>query len=176
MQLSMHNFLLQYDGFHNLHFTTCGLMQADRNNSSSLEPSNLLSDTRCPCSHDWRKYMNQHHCHMHSSSVCSVHNYWARYCSIETPSSNLPAVSPQNSELQTFIAVADFGRLIIKSNQSEAHLPKCFISVTHHTTHTTVRSKVQQWIYCSLKISDSRSPFTDQKHSLLEVLRMCLNH
>lgn len=113
MQLSMQNFLLQYDGFHNLHFTTCGQMQADRNNSSSLEPSNLLSDTRCPCSHDWRKYMNQHHCHMHSSSVCSLHKYWARYCSIETPSSNLPAVSPQNSGLQTFITVADFGKWIL---------------------------------------------------------------
>lgn len=73
MQLSMHNYLLQYDGFHSLHFTACGLMQVDRNNFSSLDRSNIVSDTRCPCSHDWRKYTNQHHPHMYSPSVCSLH-------------------------------------------------------------------------------------------------------
>lgn len=40
MQLSMHSYLLQYDGFHSLHFTACGLMRVDRNNSSSLDHSN----------------------------------------------------------------------------------------------------------------------------------------
>lgn len=52
MQLSMHSYLLQYDGFHSLHFTACGLMRVDRNNSSSLDHSNTLSYTRYSCSHE----------------------------------------------------------------------------------------------------------------------------
>lgn len=68
MQLSMHNFILQYDGFHHLHFATSGLMQVVRTNSSSLKPSNPLGSTGGTASHDWRR----HHCHMHASSDCSL--------------------------------------------------------------------------------------------------------
>lgn len=126
MQLSMHNFILQYDGFHHLHFATSGLMQVVRNNSSSLKPSNPLGSTRCAASHDWRR----HHCHMHASSVCSLnteHNI---------PVEKHPCTTCQQWTKQWIPDFHHSGRFwqdgfFFSCNHSGAHLPKCFISFTH---------------------------------------------
>lgn len=47
MQLSVYNYLLQYDGFRSVCCTVCGLMHGDRNNFSSLDCRHILSDTGC---------------------------------------------------------------------------------------------------------------------------------
>lgn len=52
-QLSVHNYPVQYDGFQCSCFTACGITRDDRNNSSSLNRWNVLSDTGCPNSRDY---------------------------------------------------------------------------------------------------------------------------
>lgn len=159
MKLSMRNYLPRYDGFHSQHFTASGLMEVDRNNSSSLGLSDYLCDMSHPRSHDWRKYTNQHHHHMRSLSLCLWSSLWRP--KDFPPLCNLPAVSLQSGGLWQ-------GASIIQSQRSifAKMFHQCYVSATV-TTKLTVTAdasvKRRQWVRCSLKISDSHSSFTEQQ-------------
>lgn len=160
MQLSMHNFILQYDGFHHLHFATSGLMQVVRTNSSSLKPSNPLGSTGGAASHDWRR----HYCHMRASSDCSLNT-----------EHNIPVEKHPGPGCQQWTKqwTSDFhhsGRFWQDGFFFHAitveHICQNVSSVLHMTTRLTASVTVQQWSDCFLKISDSRHPFIEQKNAV----------